>query len=287
MGQVFELAAGRWTASITQVGATLRALTLEGDDVVTTFPANGRPEHSQGATLAPWPNRLRGGGYEWEGERQQFPIEPGKAWTIHGLVKDASFEVVEVASDRVVLSTTVDPQPGWPGELRLDVAYLLTADGLVVEVSAINLGIESLPFGYGAHPYLVLGDRDAARLEIPAEQYLVVDADMLPERLEAVARTEYDYREARGLGSLDTAFTTLATDDEGSWTVSLADGGRTIEVWGDASFGWVQVYTPGDGGSVAVEPMTCGPDAFNAGAAFGLVVLEPGEGIAATWGIRA
>jgi aldose 1-epimerase len=34
---------------------------------------------------------------------------------------------------------------------------------------------------------------------------------------------------------------------------------------------------------IAVEPMTCPPDAFNSGD--GVVVLEPGQEFAAPWGI--
>jgi aldose 1-epimerase len=36
--------------------------------------------------------------------------------------------------------------------------------------------------------------------------------------------------------------------------------------------------------SVAVEPMTCPPNAFRTGDA--LIRLEPGESIASTWGIE-
>jgi aldose 1-epimerase len=34
---------------------------------------------------------------------------------------------------------------------------------------------------------------------------------------------------------------------------------------------------------IAVEPMTCAPDAFNSGD--GLLVLEPGQQFTASWGI--
>ena len=48
------------------------------------------------------------------------------------------------------------------------------------------------------------------------------------------------------------------------------DGG--VEVWADPAFGWVQVFTPDDhpgrGRAVAVEPMTCPPDAFRSGRDF-------------------
>ena len=64
------------------------------------------------------------------------------------------------------------------------------------------------------------------------------------------------------------------------------DGG--VEVWAEPAFGWVQVFTPSDhpgrGRAVAVEPMTCPPDALNSGT--GLITLEPGETWQGSWGLR-
>ena len=36
--------------------------------------------------------------------------------------------------------------------------------------------------------------------------------------------------------------------------------------------------------AVAIEPMTCAPDAFNSG--HGLIVLEPGGSWSGSWGIQ-
>ncbi|HWU31187.1 MAG TPA: galactose mutarotase, partial [Microbacterium sp.] len=61
-------------------------------------------------------------------------------------------------------------------------------------------------------------------------------------------------------------------------------------VW-DAGCPWVQVHTadlPDPAASrrgLAVEPMTCPPDAFNSGT--DLIVLEPGAAHTAGWSIRA
>ena len=58
----------------------------------------------------------------------------------------------------------------------------------------------------------------------------------------------------------------------------------------DERFRFVHVYTadavPGPGpprGGVAIEPMTCAPDAFNSGD--GLLALEPGASFAGRWGL--
>ena len=74
-------------------------------------------------------------------------------------------------------------------------------------------------------------------------------------------------------------------------TVTARDGHGVTMSWG-AELPWVQVHTadtPAVPAShrvgLAVEPMTCPPDAFNSGT--DLVVLEPGASHAASWTIRA
>jgi aldose 1-epimerase len=74
--------------------------------------------------------------------------------------------------------------------------------------------------------------------------------------------------------------------------LSSATGGRRVTLWMDEHFRYVQVYTADavpDAArrrrSIAIEPMTCAPDAFNSGA--GLLVLEPGAGFIGRCGLIA
>ena len=99
---------------------------------------------------------------------------------------------------------------------------------------------------------------------------------------------------------LDHAFTDLETDAAGAAVLRLTDpSGVGVEVTWGAECPWVQVYTgdkpegpanPAHRNGVAVEPMTCAPDAFNAASYdydAGLLVLEPGAEFAASWRIAA
>jgi aldose 1-epimerase len=63
-----------------------------------------------------------------------------------------------------------------------------------------------------------------------------------------------------------------------------------VTVWMDDSHPYAMIYSGDTLGDVArrrhglaIEPMTCAPDAFNSGA--GLVVLQPGAAHTSTWGI--
>lgn len=292
-GEQYEIAAGGYRAVITELGATLRQLTHAGRPVLRGFGAEESPSGGAGQQLIPWPNRIRDGRYDFAGRSFQLPLtEPARGNANHGLVRYVGWRLAELTESTATLTVRVFPQPGWPGVLEATVSFGLAADGLTVRVEAANLGAGPLPFGYGAHPYLTVGEEtvEEVTLTVPGERYLVVDERMLPVRLAPVDGTPVDFRTAAVLGerSLDTAYTDLARDRDGRWEVRLRRGEQTATLWADANFGWLQVFSGGEfrDRSIAVEPMTCGPNAFNPGPTHGdLVLLEPGQHFTGQWGI--
>ena len=104
----------------------------------------------------------------------------------------------------------------------------------------------------------------------------MIAADLIepfnPQVPAAITRLDYYGRELEiGSAALDTPFVVTERDENGIAVSELVDGaGRGGQLWQDSSFGWVQVYNGiGPAGpanhAVAVEPMTCPPDAFNSG----------------------
>jgi len=293
-GEQYEISSGRHRAVITEVGATLRGFSVDGRDVVRGFGVQDMISGGRGQNLIPWPNRIRDGRYTFGGATQQLALtEPARHNASHGLARYLPWVLIDKKADAVTNRVRIHPQPGWPGTLESTITHQLTQDGLMITVEATNLGATELPFGYGAHPYLTVGEStvDEIALTVPAASYLEVDDDrLLPLKLSPVQGTAYDLRDGRVLGSmsLDTAMTDLARDSDGRWRVRLVLGDRYAELWGDETMRWTQVFTGGPNRdvSLAVEPMTCGPDAFNAGPTHDdMKVLAPGEVFIGRWGI--
>lgn len=288
-----------YTATIASIGATLRELSYEGRDLVVPFEANELRPRSRGVTLAPWPNRIEDGRYVFRGQSHQLPLsEPARQNAIHGLVSWADFSVVAVDDDRVTLTTTIAPQVGYPFRVAVDVEYTLTENGLVQSVTGRNLGEDAAPWGVSAHPYLLggVGKLDEWRLSLPASRVLRVTEDrLLPVAVEELDQhSELDFRAPRPIEStfIDHAFTGLRAE-EGVTTVTVTgrDGHGAGMSW-DGTCSWVQIHTADSPAEpemhrlgLAVEPMTCPPDAFNSGT--DLVVLEPGQAYSAAWMIFA
>jgi aldose 1-epimerase len=293
-GEQYEITSGDQWAVVTEVGATLRGYRVGDQDVVLGSPVDEPVAGGRGQHLIPWPNRIRDGRYPFGGADQQLALtEPDRHNAIHGLTRHVPWTLVEHTASSVTQSVVVYPQPGWPGILQASLTTTLSDDGLVVEVTATNIGGTVVPFGYGVHPYLTAGESrvDDLTLTLPVSRYLAVDDRLLPISVEDVAGTEHDLRRPAPLGArvFDTAFTGVEPDDDGRWRVRLEHGDRFAELWAEEQFGWLQLYTGADRRDIglALEPMTCGPDAFNPGPTHDDVIeLKPAEQFRGRWGVR-
>ncbi|MFE3457292.1 aldose 1-epimerase family protein [Nocardiopsis aegyptia] len=301
MAEVIELRAGDFHARVDRSGAGLQSLTCGGRDLVWPYTRGSGPVAFQGQVLAPWPNRVGEGRYAFGGREFQLEINNAATGTaIHGLVHDREWSPAAVSDDAVTLRLVFEGTPAFPFPLDLSITYALSEAGLTVTTSASNPGSGPAPFGLGFHPYLTLGEplselaaRGEVEVEITAASHQPVDAHLLPSGPpEPVEGSGLDFRSpGRALGDtvLDTAFTDLARDGDGRAWVRLIGPEHRVELWCDASFGWLQAFSADTlGGSahrahLAAEPMTCPPNALATGR--DLIVLEPGESTEHTFGI--
>jgi aldose 1-epimerase len=294
-GAQWTIAAGGHEAVVVEVGGGLREYRAAGVAYVDGFDIGEMCPGSAGQVLAPWPNRVRDGRYRFGGETRQLALtEPTRHNAIHGLVHWARWRCIEQSPGAVTVECQLPAQPGYPWPLLLRTRWSVGGDGLRAEHEATNIGTQACPFGLAAHPYLRLPGVPVEHtlLRVPARSRLLLDARMLPIGAAKVAASEYDFTEPRRIGAkmLDTTFGEVAHDEHGRSTVTLSSGdGDRLAIWADAAFRWWQVYTADTLAgarfrrAVAIEPMTCPPDAFRSGR--DLIVLEPGETWRGSWGI--
>jgi aldose 1-epimerase len=299
-GRQFTLRFQDQAAVVTELGGTLREYRAGGRPLIDGFPATDRSRDGRGQVLLPWPNRIDGGRYRFGGSEQQLPInevEHGNA--IHGLARWVPWVLQELTASSVTLSVVIFPQPGYDHILVSTVEYRLDEPGLSVKLLASNRGDSALPFGVGFHPYLVIPTSRVDELEllVPATLRLRADARGIPlGDPVVVVGSDFDFTTARQIGGarLDTTFTGLTRSADGLAEVRINDpatpGG--VRLWSDQNLPYFQVFT-GDTladpaarrRSLAVEPMSCPPNAFRPGR--DLVVLEPGATFTASWGVAA
>jgi aldose 1-epimerase len=283
-GAEHALERGRQRLVVSEAGGGARSWTVDGSELLASFASGTRDAAFAGKPLMPWPNRLRDGRYAFEGAELRVAItEPETSTALHGLTLSSRWRASRTSAHGITLSHQLRGREGYPFALDLAVGYELDSAGVVVTLRATNAGPGRAPFGAGLHPYLRLtGD---ITLQVLANTRVPIDDRLLPTGPPTpLSGTELDFRHARRLGDqrLDTCFGDLERGAAGVASLTLA-GPRRLVVWMDDAFHFVQVFTAD--GAIAVEPMTCAPDAFNTGD--GLLVLEPGASFTGRCGLTA
>lgn len=265
-GKTLHLQAGHYQAKIVTVGAGLAELTLLGRHVVIPHKPEEMPLAHLGKVLIPWPNRIADGCYQHNGKAFQLAVnDPVSHTAIHGLLAWRDWQINQLSNTEVSLTIFLPPSYGYPFALVSEVIYRLEADcGLHVIIRTQNVGDEIAPYGAGAHPYLTcnLQSIDSCELTLPASD---------------VTHGEWDFTTPRVIAqtTIDHTFRILLPEAE--WEVRLTCPTQKISTYLRSHQPWLQVYTGEKLArrGLAVEPMTCPPDAFNSG--ISLIHLAPGE----------
>lgn len=304
--EFIELSAGEYQASVSTFGGGTRSLSFQGKPLLTGYEVGEFPPLSSGTLLAPWPNRTAEGVFSHDGELHRLEItEPGRATAIHGFVGTAVWDVEERSESAVVLRLDSDRRQGWPWPLELRVRWSLDAEsGLRAELTVQNKAEQSCPFGLGWHPYLSAQGAELAEctMHLPVTTNLPLDsvrnlpagpeipATMILPTLEQGVQMDGVWLDHcfGGVGKKGTK------GKEGSEVVLCNAQGAGARLWADEQFGWYQVFTadparregyPGVGRALAVEPMTCPPNALRSGR--DLLRLEAGEKRSFAFGVSA
>jgi aldose 1-epimerase len=257
-----------------------------------------RPSGGGTPLLFPFPGRIGGTSFTFEG--RDYSLEPGDPFgnAIHGFVFSRPWRVVERSDARVVgeFQAAVDDPTilaRWPADFCIRVAYEVRGRELVSNVRYENTGDAALPCGFGTHAYFRLPLADGSRVDdtlltVPVERFWEVE-QMIPTGRRLPMRIEQSLATGLRLDEhqFDTCFTGVRADKDGRVRTCLADptSGRNVTQSFDAAFTQCVVYTPGHREAVCIEPYTCVPDPFRLAAEgheTGLQILQPGESFETT-----
>ncbi|MDK8721869.1 aldose epimerase [Corynebacterium propinquum] len=286
-----QISAGAYTATIDPHGAGLATLDYHEKPLVAGYTST-RPM-TAGALLAPWPNRTGDGIFSHHGTIHQLPCtEPDRNNALHGYAADATWEIIDRSPDSVIMQWQGPARTEWPWPLVYSITWALADDGLSAELTVTNSGADasagtstetahpntaSSPFGVGWHPYLSAqgAPLDECTLVMPAATNLPLDPERLLPAGPEIPATEIVGKHQHMAGiTLDHCFrldAPPASSNHAAHHIELRNAaGSGARLWADERFGWCQVYTssesaPTIGRAIAVEPMTCPPNALRSG----------------------
>ena len=261
----------------------------------TFLSGSDRPSRSGIPILFPFPGRIRGTTYSWEGKTYNIPAGDAFGNAIHGFVHTRPWRVIEKDRRRVVgqFQASVDDSnllAQWPGDFRLTASYDLSGGMLRLNYLIENPGETPLPCGLGLHPYFHVpfadGDAKNCLALLPGNERWVLDQMMPTGEREPLERA-LDYHAGAPFGGLqlDDVFTDLKFED-GWCRGHVYDPAAKLAVTISFSniFRECVVFTPPHREAICIEPYTCVPNAAELtarGIDAGQRVLQPGEALTA------
>lgn len=263
---------------------------IAGDS--TAEQLSGKPNNAyRGAKLSPFPNRIKEGAYVFNGTRYMLP-KNDNIHALHGLVWDVPFTIKEQSATdehaRLVLSNQYKKtNKGFPFDYTIEIEYMLEYGEFTCRTTITNNSSTAIPIGDGWHPYFSTGSSiNELKLQLPSAKKIETNDSLIPtgryirdRQFESPARindTRLD--DCFELDPVERIVETLLIDERKELTVVL---------WQKASpngYNFVHVYTPPNRQSIAIEPTSCAPDAFNN--KNGLMILDPLESVDFLFGIR-
>lgn len=261
----------------------------DGDDVQKIAP-----DTNAGCRLTPFPGRTAYAKFAWNGNTYQ--LENNVSWAphaLHGFLQNKQWKFQSFESDSesctaVFCCDWPGAYAGFPFPYRATNIITFTGETVTIQSQVENIGSKDMPYSEGWHPYFTLGEKiNQMTLSLPETKLALLDKADLP-----TGEFQDDKRFVGGsiIGDqfindcfcLNEEFSKVKVTETQDLTnnahVFLESGKLTLDIWqraGIDQYNAVQIYTPPDRMSIAIEPMTSEPDALNHHR--GLIVIPPGE----------
>ena len=247
--------------------------------------AYSSPQHAQetltrlfrSAKLSPFVCRLDNAQYTHQGSLKTIRKFKLGDSAIHGLIFDAPFQLQSSHSNAdsagiTLAHTDRGEDSGYPFAYHIQISYTLDTHGkLRIRSQVRNLSDSPIPIADGWHPYFAVdGDMASWQLKIRSQQQLAFNPQMLPTG-ETINSNPFAHSTPIAQTELDNCF--VLTDDFSQPAVILQGERIQLSITPEASYPFVQAYTPLQRNSIALENLSSAPNAFNNH--IGLIQLAP------------
>jgi aldose 1-epimerase len=233
----------------------------------------------KGPKLSPFACRIAGARYSFEGRNYAFGNAFGDGTAIHGLLYNKAFTIINEETDNTGASLTVEylykeEDPAYPHTYSCRVRYKLHPDSLLeVETTVANLGTETLPLADGWHPYFQLGGKiDDWRLQFHAAGIVEFNDQLIPTG-HVLPYDTFNHKKPINDTFLDNCFILQPGALHPACELSNPANNLGIAFYPDPGYPYLQIYTPPERQSIAIENLSGAPDCFNN--KMGLLLLLP------------
>ena len=261
-------------------GGRLRQFIFNDTTIIANETSQGYAQNYASAILFPFANRIKDGTYTYNNVQYVLDcndIDNNNA--LHGFVYNKVFRCIDESFDAEHASVTLEYDydgriEGFPFKFNIQLVYTLNKRGIKLSVTTVNTGNTSFPFTLGWHPYFTSSNLKQSRLHFNSDiQYTYDDQQILS----GSVPLELDMPFQLDGMVLDDGYP-LQSPSVGFTTPRYA-----MEMHCTSQENYLQLYTPKQPVSIAIEPMTGAANNFNN--TIGLQQLNPNQAYQTAWHI--
>ena len=245
-----------------------------GEDVKNKMHVNFKS-----AKLSPFACRIPDGKYSFNENEFEFQTRFMDGSAIHGLLYNKPFLLIKDFADDESASIILQydykkDDAGYPYNYRCTIEYTLSDDNsLQVKTTINNVSETTIPIADGWHPYFQLGGNiNKWSLQFDAENILEFDEKLIPTGKFLNYNTFNKPRLIEDV-ALDNCFLLHKNINGAACTLINPSNKLSLSIFPDKNYPYLQIYTPPERTSIAIENLSAAPDAFNN--KIGLTLLSP------------
>jgi aldose 1-epimerase len=288
--QLSDLSGGVQAQILPVAGAMLHAFSVPYDNrriqIINSYKnltdfQKYHPSTYKSAKLSPFVCRILDGKYTFENKPYEFLKKFPDGNAIHGVISDKPFKVINKSEQDDQASLTLEydykqDDPGFPFNYLIQVKYTLKTLGRLSLVTTVkNTSSVAFPLSDGWHPYFSLGGSvNNWTLSFHSKKIVVFNERLIPTG-ELIDTDRFNTPKIIGEEFFDHCFYLDPPGDSASAVLENPKTGLRLSFFPDEKYRYLQIYTPPDRKSIAIENLSAAPDSFNNG--MGLTILSPGD----------
>ena len=259
-------------------GGRLQELKFKGVDIIKEQPNFDYTNSYASAILFPFANRIENGKYTFNDKKFQFDCN-NNTNALHGLVYNKKFKFLEkeLSSNNCSVTIYYSEEKGcraFPYTYSIFLTYTLSKEKIELNVTIKNEDFKAFPFTLGWHPYFVSENLQASSLNFKATKKVVFDENLITKKLENYNNKEVFEIENK---KLDDCF--ILKNNK----IQFSTPTYKIQLSSNSKETFLQLYTPKNIPTIAIEPMTGISNSFNN--KIGLQILKPNEEYKLIWNV--
>jgi len=263
------------------LGASLQELILNNHHIIKDLAPLTYDNTYSSSILFPFANRIADGIYEYEGEQYFLNINQKKENNaLHGLVFNKTFELVEkkVTQEEATVLLRYEEKghaQGFPYTYRIDLKYTLTKKSLDLSVSVNNTDTKKFPFTLGWHPYFNSTDLYNSIVRFKSHKQILFDERNISQGFREFEMSDAFKIEKKSLDDCYLLDSTKILFETPNYSFELSSSEKDC---------FLQLYTPPQSNTLAIEPTTGISNSFNN--RIGLKTLKPNDSYNINWKLK-